>query len=55
MNPKRFIMIAMVIGTSIGSAVPLLWGDSFLSVWSVIFTAIGGFAGIYIGYKMMYR
>jgi hypothetical protein len=52
MNSKQIIMIAMVIGTSVGSAVPLLWGDGFLSLWSVIFTAIGGFAGIYIGYKM---
>jgi hypothetical protein len=52
MNSKQIIMIAMVIGTSVGSAVPLLWGAGFLSLWSVFFTAIGGFAGIYIGYKM---
>ncbi len=54
MNPKQFIMLTTIIGTSVGGTIPLLWGDNFLSISSVIFTAIGGLAGIYIGYKMMY-
>lgn len=54
MTPKRFIMIATVIGSSVGSAIPLLWGDSYLSMTSVLLTAVGGFAGIWIGYKLMY-
>jgi len=45
-------MAATLIGTTVGSFVPLLWGGSLLSVTSIIFTAIGGIAGIYIGYKM---
>jgi uncharacterized membrane protein YfcA len=52
MSNKQIIMVAMIIGTTVGSAVPLVWGDGFLSLSSVLFTAIGGFAGIYIGYKM---
>jgi hypothetical protein len=55
MSPKRFIMVATVIGSSIGSAIPLIWGDSYLSISSVLLTAVGGFAGIYIGYVMMYK
>ncbi len=45
-------MTATIIGTTAGSCVPLLWNASFLSLWSIFFTAIGGFVGIYIGYKM---
>ncbi len=52
MNNKRVVMTAMIVGTSIGSSIPLLWGDSFLSVWSVVLTAVGGFVGIYVGYLL---
>jgi hypothetical protein len=52
MNTKQTILTLTIVGSTIGSFVPLLWGDSLLSFSSIIFTAIGGFAGIYIGYKM---
>lgn len=52
MSSKQIVMTATIIGTTIGSLIPLLWGDSFLSVTSVLLTAVGGFAGIYIGYKL---
>lgn len=47
-------MMAATIGSFIGSYVPGLWGDtSFLSMSGVIFTAIGGFAGIWLAYKLL--
>jgi hypothetical protein len=52
MNSKQVIMTTTIIGSTIGSCIPLLWNASFLSLWSIFLTAIGGFAGIYIGYKM---
>ncbi len=52
MSSKTIILITTVVGSSIGSCIPLLWGDSLLSLSSIIFTAIGGFAGIYVGYKL---
>jgi hypothetical protein len=51
MNPKQIILVLTIVGGTIGSFIPLIWGDSLLSFSSVIFTAIGGFAGLYIGYK----
>jgi hypothetical protein len=45
-------MIGMIIGSTLGGFVPLIWGADLLSFWSIIFTAIGGFAGIWLGYKL---
>lgn len=42
----------MVVGSYLGSLIPLIWGDSMFSVTSVIFGGIGAFIGIYIGYKI---
>jgi hypothetical protein len=43
----------MTAGTIVGSYIPNLWGDtSLLSLSSVIFSALGGFSGIWIGYKL---
>ena len=46
------LMIGMAIGSSVGSAVPLLWGAGYLSLASVLFTLIGGLAGIWLAFKM---
>ena len=52
MSRKTAIWIGMVVGTSLGGIVPSLWGAGFFSFSSVIFTAIGGFLGIWLGYKI---
>ena len=54
MSRKALIWIGMTVGSTLGSSIPLLWGSSFLSLSSVIFSAIGGLAGIYAGYKLGY-
>jgi hypothetical protein len=45
-------MIGMIIGSTIGGYIPNLWGAGFFSYWAILTTAIGGFTGIYIGYKL---
>jgi hypothetical protein len=52
MNSKSLVWIFMAIGSTIGGYIPALWGDGFFSMWSVILTAVGGIAGIYIGFKL---
>jgi hypothetical protein len=52
---KAIIIIFMVIGSYAGSFIPLLWGASVFSPASIIFGGIGGFAGIYVGYKFANR
>lgn len=45
--------IGALIGSTVGSYLPVLWRDSsFMSMSSIIFGTIGGFAGIYVGYRM---
>ncbi len=49
---KKMIWGGMGIGSVIGGAIPLLWTLNTFSFSSVIFTAIGGFVGIYCGFKL---
>jgi len=52
MESKSLIWIVMFVGSSIGGTIPLLWGDNFLSITSVLLTAIGGILGIWLGWKI---
>jgi hypothetical protein len=49
---KKFIMLGMVVGSFAGSYIPLIWGDSAFSMSSLVFGALGGFIGIWAGYKV---
>ena len=49
---KKMIWGGMTIGSLIGGAIPFLWTLNTFSFSSVIFTAIGGFVGIYCGFKL---
>ena len=46
------LMIGMVVGSSAGSAVPMLWGGDWFSLASILFSFLGGIAGIWLAYKM---
>lgn len=52
MSKKSIIMTTTVIGMSLGSFVPVLWGGSLLGVWSVLLSMVGGFLGIWVGVKV---
>jgi uncharacterized membrane protein YeaQ/YmgE (transglycosylase-associated protein family) len=52
MKPKVMIMIGMVVGSTLGSWLPSLWGASWLSMTSLLLGTVGGFAGIWAGYKI---
>ncbi len=52
MSSKSFIWICLTIGTTVGAYIPDLWGASVLSMSSIILSGVGGFAGIWIGYKV---
>lgn len=52
MSQKTLIMIGMTVGSIIGEYIPTLLGAGFLSAWAIIGSAIGGFLGIYITYKV---
>ena len=52
MSRKTLILIFMSIGSAAGGYLPMLWGDNMFSMTSVFLTALGGFLGIYIGFKI---
>ena len=52
MDSKKLIWLLMSVGLILGSLVPMLWGASELSMSSLIFSTIGGFLGIWFGFKL---
>ncbi len=50
---KLLITLGAGIGGIAGAYVPFLWGDTeFFSGWSILFSTIGAFVGIWAGYKL---
>lgn len=49
---KQMIWLGMVVGSVIGGFIPALWGAGMLSFSSIIFSALGAMAGIYLAYKL---
>ncbi|MHB8651835.1 MAG: hypothetical protein ACYC8S_01735 [Minisyncoccota bacterium] len=52
MSRKSLIMLGMVVGSTLGAYVPAIWGDSVFSFSSVFLSAVGGFGGIWLMYKV---
>jgi hypothetical protein len=52
MERSRLIWIGVFVGSAVGGYVPALWGAGMLSFSSVIGSAIGGVAGIWLGYRL---
>lgn len=50
MSRKKLIWIFMTIGSYVGGSIPSLWGAGMFSFSGVILTAVGGIAGIYLGF-----
>jgi len=46
------VMLGMVVGSTIGGYLPMLFGASAFSLISIFTSAIGGILGIFIGYKI---
>ncbi|HRH33268.1 MAG TPA: hypothetical protein PK720_03990 [bacterium] len=51
MNSKTLIWLGLLIGSTTGSFIPLIWGAGMFSFSAVIFSALGGIVGIWIMYK----
>jgi hypothetical protein len=55
MTPKRVILFCTLIGSTLGGCVPALWGAGGFSMSGVIFSAVGGAIGIWVGFKLAGR
>ena len=54
-NMKKIIMIGASVGLFGGSYIPLLWDSGIFSFSSIIFGTLGGFLGVWVGYKIAMR
>jgi len=52
MNQKPLVWLGAGVGSIVGSFIPMLWGASELSFYSLILGAVGAIVGIYIGFKL---
>lgn len=48
----KLVWIGMFVGSTLGSLVPMLWGSGVLSISSILLSAVGGFLGIWLGYRI---
>lgn len=46
------IWLGVLVGSTVGGFIPGLWGAGLLSYSSVVLSAIGGFVGLWLVYKM---
>ncbi len=49
---RSVIGFCALVGSTVGSFVPELWGESSISLASVLFALIGGVAGIWFGVRL---
>ncbi len=52
MSTKQFTTIGGLVGSTVGSFIPLLWGASEFSFSSLLLGTIGAIVGIYVGFKL---
>ena len=52
MSRKTLIWIGTLVGSTVGSLIPLLWGASEFSFSSIILGGVGAIACIYLGFKL---
>lgn len=52
MEQKKLITLFMFIGSVVGGYLPSLWDASMFSFSGIVFSAVGGFLGIWLGYRL---
>ena len=49
---RRIIWLCALVGSTVGSFVPVLWGASEMSLGSLAFGVVGGVAGVIFGARL---
>ena len=52
MPAKTLVFLGMIVGSIIGGYLPALFGVSLLSYTSIITSTVGGFLGMWVGFKL---
>jgi len=51
---KKAIWIGVFVGSTIGGFIPSLWHAGMFSFWGILFSTIGGLAGIWAAWRLMH-
>ena len=49
---RSVIGLCVLVGSTVGGYVPVLWGSSSFSVTSLLFGAVGGVVGVWVGIRL---
>ena len=49
---RSVIGLCILVGSTVGGYVPVLWGSSSFSVTSLLFGAVGGVVGVWVGIRL---
>jgi hypothetical protein len=49
---RSVIGLSILVGSTLGGYLPVLWGSSSFSVMSLFFGALGGIAGVWVGVRL---
>ena len=49
---RSVIGLSAFVGMTVGGLVPALWGASSFSLSSILFSAVGGVAGVFFGARL---
>lgn len=52
MSTKTIVWVSVIVFSIIGGYIPMLFGNSFLSSWSILGNGLGGIFGIWAGVKI---
>jgi hypothetical protein len=52
MYSKLLIWIGVLVGSTLGGAIPSVLGADIFSLWGVIGSAVGGLVGIWVAVKL---
>jgi hypothetical protein len=52
MSRKTWVWIGLTVGSAVGGYLPALWGGDTFSFTSIGLSALGGFLGIWAGFKL---
>jgi len=45
-------MFGMIVGSIAGAYSPMLWGEGFFSMTSILGSAVGGIIGIWLAFRL---
>lgn len=52
MERSKLVWLGLAVGSTIGGFIPSIWNAGIFSMSGVFTTAIGGIAGIWLGWKL---